>query len=97
VKNKKEQMAVRGTVKAAVLIGDPGCLDLVATSVYDSKPVHFLSMICQSIEWIIKERSVFNVDTGRVKYMQFLWLNHVNDYNYGMGHVDVSNQLRNFY
>jgi hypothetical protein len=63
VKNKKEQMAVRGTVKATVLIGDPECPDLVATSVYDTKPVHFLSMICNSIKCIVKERAVFNMDT----------------------------------
>jgi hypothetical protein len=63
VKNKKEQMAVRGTVKATVLIGDPECPDLVATSVYDTKPVHFLRMICNSIKCIVKERAVFNMDT----------------------------------
>ena len=27
-----------GTVKAAVLEGNPGCVNLVASSVYDSKP-----------------------------------------------------------
>ena len=38
VKSPKELLAVRGTVKAAVLMGDPDCLNLVATSVYDTKP-----------------------------------------------------------
>ena len=52
--SKKDQMKVRGTVKAAILKDDPNCPDLVATSVYDTKPVHFLSMSCSRIQWIIK-------------------------------------------
>jgi hypothetical protein len=60
---KADQLKVRGTVKAAVLLGDPGCPDLVATSVYDTNPVHFLSMTCDSIKWIIKERDVYCVET----------------------------------
>jgi len=43
VKNKKQHMLVRGTVKVAVLEGDPECPNWVASSVYDTKPVHFLS------------------------------------------------------
>ena len=97
MKNKKQQALVRGTVKAAVLEGDPECPNLVASSVYDTKPVHFLSMICDSIKWIVKEKSVFNVETGKMETLRFLRLNYINDYNYGMGHVDVSDQLRNNY
>jgi hypothetical protein len=97
VTNKKQQALVRGTVKAAVLEGDPECPNLVASSVYDTKPVHFLSMICDSIKWIVKEKSVFNVETGKMETLRFLRLNYINDYNYGMGHVDVSDQLRNNY
>ena len=97
ITNKKEQMAARGTVKAAVLKGDAECPNLVATSVYDTKPVHFLSTVCESIKWIVKERPVFNVDSGRVEKIWFLRLN-VNDfYNHAMGNVDVSDQLRNTY
>jgi hypothetical protein len=45
----------------------------------------------------VKERLVFNVDTGRVENIRFLRLN-VNDfYNHAMGNVDVSDQLRNTY
>ncbi len=84
-------------MKAAVLEGDPECPNLVASSVYDTKPVHFLSMICDSIKWIVKEKSVFNVETGKMETLRFLRLNYINDYNYGMGHVDVSDQLRNNY
>jgi hypothetical protein len=96
-KNKKMQMLVRGTVKAAVLKGDPNCPNLVATSVYDTKPVHFLSMSCDSIKWIMKTREVYCVDTKKLETIRFLRLNINDDYNAGMGHVDVSDQLRNYY
>jgi hypothetical protein len=60
---RKASMAVRGTVKTAVLLGDLACPALLATSVYDTKPVHFLSMVSENIKWMVKERQVFNVDT----------------------------------
>jgi hypothetical protein len=65
-------MVTQGTVKAAVLKGDAECPNLMATSIYDTKPVHFLSTICEYIKWIMKERSVFNVDTGCVVNIRFL-------------------------
>ena len=43
--NKKEICAVRGTVKASVLEGDPDIPNLVACSYYDQKPIYFLSTI----------------------------------------------------
>ena len=92
------QREVRGTVKAAVLKGDPDCPNLVlASSVYDSKPVHYLSMVSDSIQWVIKEKKVFNVDTDEVEAMQFLRLNQIDKYNNGMGDVDVADQLRGVY
>jgi hypothetical protein len=63
VKARADQIRQRGTVKAAVLEGDDTCPNLVAVSVYDTKPVHFLSMSCDSIEWITKERKVFSSST----------------------------------
>jgi hypothetical protein len=42
-KNKNSAALVRGTTKAAVLEGDPECPNIVAFSVYDQKPVNFLS------------------------------------------------------
>jgi hypothetical protein len=46
---------MRGKTKANVLEGDPDCKDLAAFSVYDTKPVHFLSTTCTSLSW--KEKS----------------------------------------
>ena len=97
VKNKKAQMEVRGTVKAAVLYGDKDCAGLVAMSVYDTKPVHFLSMICESIKWVHKSRLVYGPTEEKMVPMSFLRLNMNNDYNIDMGHVDVADQLRGNY
>ena len=97
VKSPNYLLAARGNVKSAVLMGNPDCLNLVATSVYDTKPVHFLSMSCGSIKWIVKTRDIYCVDTQKFETIQFLRLNVNNDYNAGMGHVDVSNQLRKYY
>ena len=96
-KNKGSQMAVRGTVKAAVLLGDRNCPNLVAVSVYDTKPVHFLSMICESIKWVEKSRQVYDPAEEKMVALGFMRLNLNNDYNLDMGHVDVADQLRGNY
>ena len=59
VKNKKEVLQVRGTVKAAVLKNDKYCPDLLAVSVYDTNPVHLLSMIAEEVKWVECKKSVF--------------------------------------
>ena len=96
-KSQKKQLEVRGTTKAAVLKGDPDCPDLVATSVYDTKPVHYLSMACRELKWIVCEKSVYNVDTGAKELLKFLRMSNINDYNNQMGDVDIADQLRNNY
>eukprot|EP00957_Ditylum_brightwellii_P199563 15212713-Ditylum_brightwellii.AAC.2 len=65
VKTKSGQIANRGTVKAAILKGGPDCKGLVAVSVYDIKPVHFLTVANTSIPWIEKEREVYAKDLGK--------------------------------
>ena len=53
---------------------------LVAVSIYDTKPVHFLSMTCMSIVWIMKKRIIFDRETGYIHTMNFLCLNVNNEY-----------------
>jgi Transposase IS4 len=97
VKNKRLQMTVRGTVKAAVLRGDKDCMDLVACSFYDTKPVHIISMVCDTIKWVEKTRLVYDSEQSKMVAMKFLRLNLNDDYNNDMGHVDVADQLRGNY
>ena len=47
---KTKKVRVRGTVKDTKLTGDPGCPNLLAVSVYDTK--------AENIEWGEKKRSV---------------------------------------
>ena len=97
VKDRKKQIDVRGTVKAALLEGDPNCVGLVASSVYDTKPVHYLSMVCEELKWLEVEKQVYNVDTGKVESLRFLRMNTIDNYNKTMGNVDIADQLRGSY
>ena len=97
VKNRNQQILVRGTVKAAVLQGDDDCPNLIASSVYDAKPVHNLSMVSNEVKWIEVTKDVYNVDSGEVESLKFLRLNHINQYNKEMGNVDLADQLRGTY
>ena len=80
-------------MKASVLRGDKFCPNLVASSVYDTKPVNFLSMVCQQLKWIVKEKPAFNVDTGRLESLRFLIMDTIHYYNNTMGHIDISDKL----
>ena len=49
-KSRKKQLEVRGTTKEAILKGNPKCPDLIATRVYDTKPVQYLSMSSEELK-----------------------------------------------
>ena len=88
---------MRSTVKAAVLEGDPKCPNLVASSVYDAKPVHYFSMVSGEVKWVEVNKDVYNVDSGEVEQLKFLRLGHINKYNEEMGSVDLAYQMRGSY
>jgi hypothetical protein len=94
---KSIEATVRGTVKAAVLEGDPDCPNLVAVSVYDTKPVHFISMVSECIEWITKSRKMWNKAVQALVSVEFLRLNINDDYNREMNDVDIFDHLRTIY
>jgi hypothetical protein len=66
---------VRGTVKAAHLQGGDVVKCLLASSVYDTKPVHCLSMVSVKLEWVVVGKKVYNVNTQKTEYIRFLRLN----------------------
>ena len=65
-------------MKAAVLCGTPNHPGLVAVLFYDTKPVHFLLMCCNTIKWVHKKRQVYDPEKEMVRDAQILHLN-VND------------------
>ena len=88
---------MRGTTKEEIMKGDPKRPDLIATSFYVTKPVHYLSMSSEELKWVFCEKDVYNVETGTKETLQFLRMCYINDYNHQMGDVDVADQLRNNY
>ena len=93
VKNAEAIHAIWGTMKAAVWESDDVVPGLLAVSYYDQKPVHFLSTVCEKIKWVQCEKEVYCVETEQVETMMFLCLSINNEYNYGMGGVDIVDQL----
>ena len=96
-KSRKDQIKVRGTVKAVLLEGDAACPNLVSCSIYDTKPVCYLIMVCDTLKWVVMEKTCFNVETGMVETLPFLRINTIHEYNNTMGGVDLADQLRGTY
>ena len=55
-KSRKDPIKVCGTVKAALLEVDAAYTNLVACIIYDTKPVHYLSMVCDTLKWVVMEK-----------------------------------------
>jgi hypothetical protein len=96
-KNVKLAESLRGTTRAARLHNSDQCLDLFAVSVYDTKPVHILSTVAECVEWIVKERKVWDTTIQRKAMMKYLHLNVIEDYNRHMNSTDIADQLHGSY
>ena len=94
IKNKTEENLARGTVKVAVLKEDDELPDLISCSLYDTKPVYFLLTCAEEVFWVLKTQNVFDKSTKEKVTIEFLRLNFVEDYNYGIVGVDIADQLR---
>ena len=64
-----------GRVKAVILENGPDQPNLVANRIYDTKPVHYLSMVSDQLRWKCVSKLVFNIDTDEMELLEFLWLN----------------------
>ena len=50
---------------------EPKYPNLVPSSVYYTKPVHYLSMLSSDLKWVITEKDVVNVYMGRTETLRF--------------------------
>ena len=78
-----------------MLEGGVECPDIVALIVYDTNPVHFLSMADEKLVWNINKKEIYdkaNKKKVKLKFyrteLQFFYKNYMNS-------VDVANQLQN--
>ena len=96
-KNKAAAEKLRGATKAARLVHSLACPDLVAMSMYDTKPVHILSMTTECVRWDVKERLVWSTAIQKKAIMKYLRLNIIEEYNSHMNSTDVADQLQGNY
>ena len=92
--NAKKAEALKGITTAARLINSAQSPDLLTICVYDNKPVHLLSMVAESVEWMAKHRKVYDRMSHKMRMMSFMRLNVIDDYNNNMNNVDIADQLR---
>ena len=64
-KNRDYAEKLRGMMHAARHANFPGCPDMLAVSTYNTKPVHILSTVAESVEWIAKERKVWDANKNK--------------------------------
>ena len=61
---KKGLLRHIGTLKADVITGEPKCKYIVVVSLYNNKPVYFLSNACEKIQWTKKEGKLWHNEKG---------------------------------
>ena len=97
VKIPGKKKRVNGMVTDAILVRDPLLSDLVAICVHDTKPISFLSMCCETVQWVKKSRQIYDSSTKIVKMHIFFFLNINGLYNKEMGDMDITDQIRGTY
>ncbi|KAK3259002.1 hypothetical protein CYMTET_31980 [Cymbomonas tetramitiformis] len=70
---------------------------VIAVSIYDSKPVHFLSSIHNRVNMVEKIREVWDTKAKETAELAYTRLNVIDDYNNTMNGVDIADQLREIY
>ena len=94
VKGDDNLRRVVGIVKAAELKVDGVEEKIVATSVCDSKPSHFLSASCDIVRLVKKTKKVWIQEDGALRELEFLRLSSTDACNNGIGDVDITDQKR---
>ena len=94
---KKQHIDTRGASNEAVTEGGPKCTNLIEASMYDTTPVHYISIVSEELKWVVKEKECFNFETGKVIKFRFLRMNCTKKYNNKMGGVGIADNPINYY
>ena len=76
-----------------VLEGDPKCRNLIEDSVYDTNPVHSISMVLEEFKGSQRRRSASILRQVSLNVI-LLSMKYINKYNNEMGGVDIYDKLR---
>ena len=75
LKREKEQLEYHSTMKSAVLKGDPKWPNIMALSVYDRKPVQYISMVLYDLKWIFPNKyDLFHPKTFTFSTHALIWV-----------------------
>ena len=96
-RDKRQAHQHYGDIKAAVLQGDPLCPNLIAFSIYDVKPVYFLTTAAEKICWETNTQSVYDKAQRKMVKLHYYQSNIQNFYNFHMNSVDLADHLRSTY
>ena len=89
-KDRRQANLHYGDVKGVVLQGDPSCPNLIAFSVYDAKPVYFLTTAAEKVCWDKNTWSVYDKTQRKKVKINYYQSNIQNFYNFHMNSVDVA-------
>ena len=79
------------------MVDSRNCPDLLAALVYDTKPVHVLSMALECVKWNVKQKKVWCEEEKKKAFVKFLCLNMIDEYNHQINLLDIADQLRGVY
>ena len=77
--------------------GCPKRTNIIEDIIYDTKHVHYISMVSEELKWVIKEKECFNFYMGEVLKLILLRMKCTNKYNNKMGGVGIVDNPRNYY
>ena len=65
-RSKKARVDTMWTSKVEVMEGGIKFSNLIESSVYNTNPFHYISMVSKELKWVINNRDRFNVHTCNV-------------------------------
>jgi hypothetical protein len=83
----------RGATKVVRMMECRDCPNLLAASVYDTKPVHLLSLALVCVEWNVTLKKVWSEKAKKKSFVKFLCLNMIDNYDHNLDSVNLADQL----